>query len=677
MFRRNVLGFTRWRPSENTMLLMLAVGVGLTTSIGIWLFREGIEFFQHIFREGLLENVFRGLGNWGIVGVLALAGLIVGFLMDRYIGEERHHGVAGIMEASAFAGGRLRYRRMPIKATLSSFSIGAGASVGPEDPSVQIGANLGSMFGQWLHLSDERIRLLVAAGAAGGVAAAFRAPIAGVFFALEVILGDFSTGSFGVVVLASVISAVFTQAIEARSIVFTGLHHVPELGIANYSLGGLQEIPLYILLGVLIAPLAALFIRQLYWQHDLWHHLRLPRPIKTMLAGVVVGMIAVFLPQVMGTGRETMNSLLNQQGAEFSLLLLFALAGGKIIATTISLGGGFVGGMFAPSLFVGAALGRAFGMILEGVFPNQFSADPAAFAIAGMAAAMTGVIRSPITAVLLLFELTNDYNLIMPIMLTTAVCLFVVERLSPDGIYHLGLARKGVRLARGRDVDLMQTITVQEAMIPNPPTIPASTPLETLENTFAAHQTHGLIVTDEQGLLYGVVTLQDFSRAAEAGQIAGKKVGDICTREVITTTPETSIADALSLLGARDLGRLPVVSAPTSRQIIGSLRRRDLIRAYDLATKHKLQAMQQFRNIRLATYSQAHVIECVIEPGAPVENKLMREIQWPNGSVVATIRRRHQVIVPHGNTILHVGDVLTIVTTGGASNMEAILRKPT
>ena len=293
------------------------------------------------------------------------------------------------------------------------------------------------MFGQWLRLSDERVRLLVAAGSAAGIAAAFHAPIAGVFFALEIILGDFSSGAFGVVVLTAVIATVLTQAIEAQSILFTAAA-VPELGIESYSLGGLAEIPLYIVLGILMAPIAFAFIQMLYWQQDQWHHLKIAQPIKTGIAGLIIGVIAVFLPQIMGTGRDTMNLLLNQTNGNFDLTLLLLLAIGKVIATTVSLGGGFVGGMFAPSLFVGAAVGRAFGVIVTVIFPNTFTANPAAFAIAGMAAAMTGIIRAPVTAIILLFELTNDYKLMLPIMLTTAVCLFVVERMAPDGIYQLG-----------------------------------------------------------------------------------------------------------------------------------------------------------------------------------------------------------------------------------------------
>ena len=477
----------KWPPSENTMLLLLAAVVGVATSAGVWLFQQGFDFFQKYYREGLAEGPLSFLGPWAIIPVLALAGLIAGFLKERFIGEERHHGVAGIMEAVALGGGRLRYRRMPMKSALSAFAIGAGASVGPEDPSVQIGANLGSMFAQKLHLSDERVRLLVAAGVACGIASAFQAPIAGVFFALEVIVGDLSVSSSGVIVLAAVIGSVFSRTIETSG---------AELGIRAYTLGGLNEVPLYIVLGLLMAPISAGFIRMVYWQHDLWHDFKLPVPIKAMIAGGIVGVIAVFVPQVMGTGRETMNLLLNGNAGEFALILLVAMVIGKMLATTISLGGGFMGGMFAPSLFVGAAFGFAFGQIANTLLPGTLSANPAAYAMAGMAAAMTGVIRAPITANLLLFELTRDYNLILPIMLATSVCLIFVERLAPDGIYHYGLARKGVRLVHGRDIDLMQVITVGETMSTTVQTVRADLPAPRLEAEFSKTNTHGLVVLD-------------------------------------------------------------------------------------------------------------------------------------------------------------------------------------
>lgn len=651
-------------PSENSILLGLATGVGVATAGGVWLFRQGYEFFTRTYQVGLSSGPLSFLGAWALVPLLALAGLLVGLFQKRFVGEERHHGVAAIMESVAYSGGRLPYRKVTFKALLAAFSIGAGASVGPEDPSVQIGANLGSLFGQRLHLSDDRVRLLVAAGAAAGVAAAFRAPIAGVFFALEIILGDFSTSSFSVVVLASVVASVFTQAIDIGG---------PELGIRSYLLGGLQEIPFYVVLGLLCAPMAVLFIRVLYWQHDFWHHLTLSKPIKTALAGLVVGIIGVFLPQILGTGRETMNAVLNQSGAEFSIALLLGLSLAKLLASTISLGGGFVGGMFAPSLFVGAALGGAYGRIIQPLLTGNSPANPAAFAMAGMAAMMTGVIRAPITAVLLLFELTNDYNLILPIMLVVAICLIVVEQFAPDGIYQHGLARKGIRLSRGRDIDLMQTITVREAMS-DPHVVSSELPAQSLDALFDEHNTHGLIVIDDLGLLYGIVTTQDLARAGETDQLANAKVGDICTRDVLTITPDMPIADALRLIGGRDFGRIPVVAPDAPRHMIGILRRRDIMRAYDMAIQRKQQYQDQIEHVRLSTISGSRVIEMRVEKGSLVAGHHIRETQWPSGTVIASIWRAGRALTPNGDTQLFDGDRLTIVSAiDQRKQLEALL----
>ena len=592
--------------AESTLLFGLAILLGIITSGGVVLFRSGIDFFTTYFRAPGL-HLLGGLGPLAIVPVLGVGGLLVGAIMDHFIGQVRHHGVAGIIESATYAGGRLRYWRMPLRVTMAALSLGAGASGGPEDPSVQIGANLGSMLGQWLHLSDERMRLLLAAGAASGIAAAFHAPIAGVFFALEVILGDFSTGAFGVVVLAAVVSAAVAQAIAPSG---------PELGIHTYTLSGLGELPLYALLGGLLAFVSALFIRFYYWQQTVWHHIQLPVPIRTGLAGVVVGLIAVFLPQVMSTGTDTLNLLLNGNASDYTLLLLAALAVGKIVATSISLGGGFVGGVFAPSLFVGATLGSAFGRIIHSLLPGFTSGDPAAYAMAGMAAVMTGVIRSPITAVLLLFELTDDYRLIIPLMLSTATCLILAEWLAPDGIYQLALARKGVRIKAKRPVALLQTVTVSQVMMTNPPRVSEDTLVGAARELMTKYDTHGLLVTDKAGQLSGVLTLYDLTSgkmasspdrwtADAAGDLSDRRpgtlpeltVGAVCTREPLTITPQMTVGDALQQMSARDLGRLPVVSEADPRHIVGLLRRRDVMRAYDLALTRQNSELQALRKL--------------------------------------------------------------------------------
>lgn len=656
----------RLQTSKSALLLVLAAGLGLATSGCIWIFQKSIAFFHEIFVVFLARDILGTvIGSVGIIAALALAGAIVGFIMERFIGTERHHGVAGVMEAVSLAGGRLRYQRMPFKAIASALSLGAGASVGPEDPSVQIGANLGSWFGQKLHLSEDHVRILVAAGAAGAIAAAFKAPIAGVFFALEVILnGLFESQSFGVVVLAAVVSATFTQAIDPAV----------EMGPFNYHLGSPLEIPLFIPLGVGLAGISVLFVRAVYWQHDLWHHhVHLSRTVKTALAGALVGMVGVFLPQIMGTGRETMSEVLSGEVA-FLPVMLLALAGFKMLMTAISMGGGFVGGIFAPSLFVGTMLGSFYGRFINVVFPGSSMGDPQTYAIAGMAAMMAGVVRSPITAIMLVFELTNDYRLILPIMLATVVCVYIAERLEPFGIYSLGLLRQGIRLPQGRETDLMQGVLVSEAMLTPAPTILENASLLELRDTLQKYRSNSLCVVDEAGLLSGIATLSDLQRAYTQKTGSQLTVGDICTREVVTVTPEDVIWKAIRAMSAKDVGRVPVVRRGT-RELVGLIGRHGILRAYNIAVAHKLQDQHMAERIRLNTLTGAHVLEIYVEQNAPATDKCISEVQWPIESTVAALRRNGRLIFPHGSTILKAGDLLTIVADSSVTNeLKTLMR---
>ncbi len=638
------------KPNSNT-LLVVAVILGLATSVAVWLFQRGIEVFHRIFTEFLADTLLSPvLGALAIIATLALAGAIVGLIMDRFIGVERHHGVGGIIEAVAMSGGRLRYQRVPFKAVASALSLGAGASVGPEDPSVQIGANLGSMIGQRLHLSDDQINLLVAAGAAAAIAAAFKAPIAGVFFALEVVLnGAFETRSFGVIVLAAVVSSALMQGIEPAA----------EMGPFNYTLGSLLEIPLFIPLGILLGILSAFFIRFVYQQHDWWHHhVHLSRPARTALAGALVGAVAVFLPEVMGAGRETMSSVLSGE-ANFSFLLLLVLGGMKLMVTSVSMAGGFVGGIFAPTLFVGTMLGSAYGHIMQFLVGGK-EGNPQVYAIAGMAAVMAGVVRSPITAIMLVFELTNDYRLILPIMLSTVVCIFMAERLAPDGIYMLGLKRQGVHLTPGREIDLMQGVSVAEVMLQPAPRIAENASLLELRDALRTYKLNSLCVVDEKGMLVGIVTLSDLQRAYRADMKETTSVGTICSRNPATIAPDEELWSAIKMMGAQDVGRLPVVDRTTC-ELVGLVGRRGVMRAYNIAIERKVQSQHTAEHIRLNALTGGHVFEFHIEVGSVAAEKHVSDIHWPQESVVASILRGGKQIIPHGNTVIKVGDALTII----------------
>jgi len=425
----------RLQPSEGAVLAAAALVVGVLGAGGVWAFKWLIDATRAL-------TLDRASG-WIAVLVPAAGGLVVGLFVHFLIGEERHHGVAGIMQAVALAGGRLRWKRAPAKAVAAALAIGAGASVGPEDPSVQIGANLGSMFGQKLRLSDERVRTLVAAGAAAGIAAAFNAPIAGLFFALEVILGDFAGSAFAAVVVAAVASSVLTRAVVGEQPAF----HVPA-----YALKSAWELPFYLGLGLLAGPVAALYVRAIHGAKDAFGAAPLPRWAKPAAAGLAVGFVAIAVPHVRGVGYDAIEGPLGGAAPAVGALLLLLVA--KLAMTAVCVGAGVPGGVFAPSLVLGAALGAAYALVVRLAIPAADVAVPA-FAMVGMAAVLAGAVHAPLTATLLLFELTGDYRIILPLLFAVAVSMIVSKKLQADSVYTLALARAGVRLERGRDVEVL------------------------------------------------------------------------------------------------------------------------------------------------------------------------------------------------------------------------------
>ena len=649
----------RLQPSESVVLGGAALLVGLTSGVGVWLFKRLIDL-AHLVMFGELGTFLGRWGIWTVALLPALGGVVVGLIVHYLIGEERHHGVAGIMEAVALGGGRLGYRRVPAKAVAAALSIGSGASLGPEDPSVQIGSNLGSMFGQWFHLSDERVRALVAAGAAGGIAAAFNAPITGVFFSLEIILGELSGSTMGVVVLASVISAVFTQAVSGTQ---------PAFRIPAYAFHSAWELPLYLGLGLVAGPVAALYVKGLYVAQDFFHGWRAPRWVKPVVAGLAVGGVGIFLPQIFGVGYDTIEKILN--GDTLAVTVLIALLAAKLVLTSISIGGGFPGGVFAPSLFLGAVLGAAYGQIAEQLFPVLNIAAPA-FAMVGMAAVLAGAVHAPLTAILLLFEMTNDYRIILPLMLAVVISLIISRWLRSDSVYTIGLARKGIRLQRGRDVEVLEGITVGEVMQMEVMPLREADSLAAASDVFMRTRHHGLPVVNDAGDLVGILTVQDLEQAQTEGQGRANTVGEICTRDLLVAYPDETIGTALRRMGARDIGRLPVVPRDNPRRLMGVLRRTDMVRAYDIALTRRAAIRHRAHQVRLGAFSGVSVEEVTIQAGALCAGKRVSEVSWPRDCVIATLRRGRQVLIPHGNTVLKAGDVLAVVVEGEAR--EAVQR---
>ncbi|MBC7226854.1 MAG: chloride channel protein, partial [Thermoflexales bacterium] len=631
-----------------------AFALGLLTAGGIWLFKEAIALVQQGAWAGV-DAVQPALGRWAILLLPVLGGLLVGLISHRFLGEERYHGVAGIIEAVALAGGRLRYWRTPLKALLAALSIGTGASVGPEDPSVQIGAGLGSMLGQRLRFSDERVQVLVGAGAAAGIAAAFNAPIAGVFFALEILLGDISSGALGFVLLAAVASAVLTQAISGPQ---------PAFVVPAYAFHSARELPFYFGLGLLTGLLSAAYIRLLFLARDGFARWAAPRWLKPAVAGLVVGAVGAFLPQVMGVGYPAVEKVL--LGETMPLALLVALLAAKLVLTPVSIGGGFMGGVFAPALFLGAMAGGAYGALCRDLVPN-LGLTPPAFAMVGMAALLGGAIRAPLTATLLAFEMTGDYRIILPLMFAVPVSLFISQRLQPDSVYTVELTRRGIRIERGRDVDVLSMLTVGEVMQRDVEPLRETDSLQDALDRMARLRTHGLPVVDADGALCGILTLEDVE-TAHARDLPARTVGDICTRQLVVAYPDETLDVALRRMSERDVGRLPVVDRRDPRRLVGVLRRVDVTRAYHIALARRTALRHRAQEVRLGAVSGATVEEIRVEPGAPCAGRPVREINWPRDCLIAAIRRGNRVLIPRGDTVLLPGDVLTVVTESGPAD---------
>lgn len=647
--------------SEIGFFAGLSVAVGLVTALVAYAFHLSIESGM-IGRDG--QVVLRLVGGaewvvpvrgtpaawWGYLLVLALPmlGLVLAAGLVRLLsGGEHGHGVAGVMEAVALRGGRLRVRPAVARIVASIVTIVSGGSVGPEDPNVQIGSVIGSWLGQRLRLSDERVQTLVACGAASGIAAAFNAPIAGVFFAQEIILGEFTTGAFGMVVLSAVASSTLSRVLRGES---------PAFRIPQYSLHSPWELFLYLGLGLLAALLSAGYVRGLLGLEELSRRWRAPFFFKAAVGGLAVGAVGLAFPHLFGVGYETMDGLLQGERMSGGLLLALMLLKPLLTSTTLAAGGS--GGVFAPSLFIGSMLGGAFGQAVNYLFPGAV-APPPAYALVGMGAVLSGAVHCPITAILLLFEMTGDYRIILPIMLCAVVSTLVAQRLSYGSVYTERLFRRGIHLHLGRDLNVLEMVTVEEAMSRDFEAVPPEMPLAELGRTFEQSPHHGFPVVDEQGTLRGIVTLSDYHRALEEGR--GRTVADICTCNPETVFPDQRLHDAMYLLSARDFGRIPVVSREDPRRIVGLLRRYDFVRAYNKGLARRAEIERRVQRMRLTSHRGGELFTLEMGPDAAALGYQVRDLGLPPGTIIVTIQRGERALIPRGDTVLQAGDTLNLM----------------
>ena len=564
----------RFGVNEHIILSTIAVLIGVVVGYGAILFRLLIEMFQTIFtgsgQEGLVE-ILHSLPWWHILLMPVVGGMIVGPLVHFVFPGSRGHGVPEVITSVALHGGKMQLRDGLGKMLACSLSIGCGGSVGREGPVVHLGATLASTFGRSLQMSTRHMRTMVGCGAAAGIAASFNAPIAGVMFALEVILADYGLATFSPIVLSAVVATVIARM---------HLGDFPAFIVPHYTLVSAWEIPAYVGLGLVCGLTGILFMTTLFKTEDWIAKIPIPRYIKPMLGGLLLGCIALVFPQVMGVGYDTMNhALLEEMGGVMMLTLVLA----KIIATSITLGSGFSGGVFTPSLFLGAMVGGGFGTYAHALVPS-LSAGSGAYALVGMGAMAASVLGAPIASILILFELTGDYRIMLALMVASIVATLLINQVYRDSIYTRVLRRQNINLWAGRESGLLSHISVSSIMRRNNERVLDTMTIRQFREKLSKSKDENYLIVDAAGKLKGILSFQDIRRVAfEEGLEDLVLVRDIMTKELITVTPDENLYVAFRRMGSNNVEQLPVVSAQNSEKVVGVVTDHDVVRAYNRA----------------------------------------------------------------------------------------------
>ena len=612
---------------------------------------------------GALELIGDGVGRLGeaidsdrFAVILALpAGILVAWwIARRFAPETAGDGVPEATEALAIRSGYIPTRAAPLKIVNTALTLGSGGSGGREGPIVLIGGSIGSSIARHTGLGEDRVRSLVAAGAGAAIGASFNAPIAGMLFAMEVILGNFAIRHLNAVVVASVTAAVTTRSIVGEELILRAFPH---------RVRDVRELLLYAGLGVLAALVGWLFLKLIDGVESR-PALRL-KWLRPVLLGLAVGGIAWAEPEVLGTGQEFVRSLLNQVSTDsivWGTLLLIGAA--KLFATSLTLGSGGSGGAFMPSLFLGAVLGAAFSDLVAPVWAFS-ELEPGGFAVVGMAAMFAAVARAPLTSILIVFEITQDYGLVLPLMLATSLATFLADRIHPNSVYSMALARKGIRLSRRSEVDLLDTVRVGDVAKASPAVVEPGMSTEHAQELMDETRMHGVPVIDPAQGLVGIITVTDVVRSG--GPSPTVRVADAMTPRPVTASPSTPVSEVLQRMASLGIGRVPIVSEEDPSRLVGIFRREDAVSAYHRALGQEVHhdlGRSRLR-ARIAPETDFHDVE--VTGGSVADGRRLKEIPLPGGVTVVSVRRGTRVVVPDGSTKLQAGDVLTVFARQGLS----------
>ena len=639
---------------------------GLAGAAFRWLFQLAMTGFWG--RSGVLLEVAASVPWWARLAVPVMGGGLAAALAVLFATRrDAQGGFPDILEIVSLGGRTIRLSSSLRRAAASLMTLASGGSVGREGPMGQIAAAIGSRIGRSFRFSEDRIRILVAAGIAAGFAAAYNTPIGATLFVLEVIIGSFNMVFFGPAVVAAAISTLVTRF-------FAGPGPIYAPG-AEYALVSAWEVGPYLVLGFLAGLASVLFQVTMERTYRVWDGLKLPLLLRTPLGGLCVGALAVFWPYILGNGYETINLVMAGRLAVGLLAILFVT---KMLATTITLASGGSGGVFTSTMFIGAVLGGVFGMLTHQIAPGH-TAVSGAYALAGMGGIIAGTTHAPFLAIIMVFEMTQNYGIVLPLMLTSITAYWTARSIRGTSIYTEELKRRGMRWEGTAQERLLRSLTVKDIMLPDVTLYPADLPLEKVVDVFQNSRVLQLYVGDDEGRLLGIVELHEVKRMMGEEPASFVIAADLVT-EIPVVTPDDSLVEVNEKLWFRDLGQLPVVDGETQK-FLGIVTRRDVLGAFDREVLRRNRLLAKVRSMEGAGFDYFELPEesrmsRIVVPGEFVGQTLAEaQLRARHGVTVMAIQRldaagREHRIAPRPDTRLVRGD--TLIVLGEDSAMDRI-----
>ena len=541
---------------EQLVLFTLAAVIGVAVAYAALLFRFGIDWVQHIGfgfgGETVIEH-FKALPAWQIILVPTLGGLVVGGILHFLLPDKRQQGVAQVIEASVLKGGFIRFRDGMYAALLAIAALGSGSSTGREGPMVHLGAMAASVVAVRLGLGAHLVRTILGCGVAAAVAASFNAPIAGVFFALEVIIGHYAMATFAPVVIAAVAGTMISRIHLGTSAAFV----LPDYGHVS-----MLELPAFLMLGLVCALIASVLVRSIFFAEDVLERFDIPVWTRPVAAGLAVGIVGTQIPHILGVGYQATDLALKELLTIQALLLLIVV---KTATTAVSIGCRFGGGIFSPALFIGAMTGGAFGLFAAHVFPN-LATGHGAYAIVGMSALAAAVLGAPISTIFIVFELTGDYRVTIATMAATAIASLIANQIYGGSYFRAQLSRLGVNLEANRAARKR----ARDVMTLNYTAVPSDLPGEILKKKILAGARAPIMVVDGESYR-GAVGRMQFRRLliADDSELEDRAARDFMQANRPVLRPDDDLRTTLVRFETADASVLPVVVDDETARLIG------------------------------------------------------------------------------------------------------------